>query len=361
MADDDPLSMAPPVDSNYSQGTEQVAAVNDTTAAPDSVFNWTEIPQNQQVPITRAVFDKGGYQLYDTVGETIVVPFSNQNLYVMKFGQSTTGSMYFVNDGSVPILYVPRDGYLENAAASGARWYPFSQDFHPAEPVFLGCAPSWPEYVDMGWYPGMVIYGGYYGHTSFIAGGLFLPTIGLSIFIGGHPYYGWHEYRDYYHFHPAPYHERIVNRNYYNFSGRGYSAGREFRGTGHPYAAHSTYGSGHTFGGGTAGHTYYAHRTFHGAGNLSGSTVRTYNSEPSTFGGGAHTFRGASSGSVAEHSYNRGSVAASGGYRSSGSGGYTRGGSGSAHSSSGDHSFHGGGGSDHGGGGGDHGGGGDRR
>jgi len=32
MADDDPLSMAPPVDSNYSQGTEQVAAVNHPTA-----------------------------------------------------------------------------------------------------------------------------------------------------------------------------------------------------------------------------------------------------------------------------------------------------------------------------------------
>ena len=118
---DDSYSMSPPVDSAYSQDASAVSG------AQDSVFNWSEVPQNQQVPITRGVFDKGGYQLYDTQGETIIVPFTNQNLYVMKFGQSDDGSMYFVNENGVPVLYVPQDGYLENASASGARWYPFSK------------------------------------------------------------------------------------------------------------------------------------------------------------------------------------------------------------------------------------------
>ena len=31
---------------------------------------------NRKVPITRAIFDQGGYQLLDDVGETIVVPFA---------------------------------------------------------------------------------------------------------------------------------------------------------------------------------------------------------------------------------------------------------------------------------------------
>ena len=174
---DDAVTMAPPVQPEYSQPAD---------TSQDSVFNWQDIPQNQRVPLTRAVFDRGGYQLYDTVGETIIVPFTNQNLYVMKFGQSTDGTTYFENEGGVPVLYVPQNGYLENASASGTRWYPFPKTYHYEQPVFLGVAPSWPEFVDMGWYPGMVYYGGYYSRSAFISGGVFLPTIGLSNLYVGH-------------------------------------------------------------------------------------------------------------------------------------------------------------------------------
>ena len=190
---DSPVSMAPPVS---------------TTAGPadaDNVFVWTEIPKDQRVPITRGVFDQNGYQLFDDVGETINVPFENENLYVMKFAESTDGTMYFVNEGNTPVLYVPKNGYLENSAASGAKWYPFSKDFHPATPVFLGVAPSWGAFIHMGWYPGMVTIGGYWGSRPYVAGAVFAAAIGLTFIIGGHHYNGWEPYHTYYRAHPSPY------------------------------------------------------------------------------------------------------------------------------------------------------------
>ena len=77
-----PVMLAPPA--------TPVTIAQPTDGAPGQaagVYNWTDVPVNQQVPISRAVFDQGGYQLYSPQG-TIVVPFANQNLYVMKFGQS---------------------------------------------------------------------------------------------------------------------------------------------------------------------------------------------------------------------------------------------------------------------------------
>ncbi|MDQ2799532.1 MAG: hypothetical protein M3Y13_07820, partial [Armatimonadota bacterium] len=112
---DDPVTMAPPIDSYSTQSVDDAPA----NAGPDTVFKWSEVPENQQVPIRRAVFDRGGYQLYDNAGETIVIPFTNQNLYVMKFALSTDGTTYFVNDGDVPVPYMPQDAYLENASVSG--------------------------------------------------------------------------------------------------------------------------------------------------------------------------------------------------------------------------------------------------
>jgi hypothetical protein len=323
---DDSVTMAPPIqpsisqsnDGTYNDGTYQDVSQDTTNTSQDSVFNWTEVPQNQRVPLTRAVFDKGGYQLYDTQGETIIVPFANQNLYVMKFGLSDDGSTYFENEGTVPVLYIPRDGYLENASAPGTRWFPFPKEYHYAQPVFLGVAPSYVDFVDMGWYPGMVCYGGYYSHTSFISGGIFLPTIGLSFFIGGHPYYGWHGYHHYYDNHPAPYHVTIVNNNFYHnnynhFGGRpGGFGDRPFNGTGHPYYAGRSFGGrsfangqhsgvangGRSFGGGNGGRSFggggqtiWAHRTFRGVPG-SNTNVRSFGSSQPEFGG-SHASNGA--------------------------------------------------------------------
>jgi hypothetical protein len=222
--------MAPPTQSGI--GQDAYGAPGDASA--DSVFQWTEVPQGQKVPLTRAVFDQSGYQLYDTAGETIVVPFIDNNLYVMKFAPSTDGTLYLVNQGDVPVLYIPRGSYLENASEPGTRWYPFSKDFHPAHPVFLGVAPSWRAFVSIGWAPDVVIRGGYWGRTSFIAGGVFLPTAGLVFEVGGHPYNGW-----------EPYHAYVVaHPDHFRFGDAGHAyPAHVFRGAG-PGGAHDNHGFG---------------------------------------------------------------------------------------------------------------------
>ena len=208
---DSPVSMAPPVDNGY-----QVTESNvDGDGGSDTTFLWSEVPTGQEVTISRAVFDRGGYQLYDTVGETIVVPFSGNDLYVMKFAQTSADHSYFVNDNGTPTLFVTQGAYLENATVNGARWYPFTNDFHPAQPVYMGVAPSWNAYLNMGWYSGMYYRGGYWCHEPFISGGIFEPTFGLQIVIGDNHFDGWRPYHDYYYYNPAPYHVGWYNRDRY--------------------------------------------------------------------------------------------------------------------------------------------------
>jgi hypothetical protein len=186
----------------------------------DSVFNWREVPAYQEVPLTRATFDEGGYQLYDTVGETVVVPFTNHDLYVMKFARSHNGTMYFVNTGTTPVLYVPQGGYLENATDPSARWYPFSPRFHPATPVYIGIAPSWHAFIGMGWYPDMEYYGGYWSDRPVIYAGIFIGMIGLAIFIGDDHCDGWWPYYHYCAYHRPPYRVAYWNRDVYRWAGR---------------------------------------------------------------------------------------------------------------------------------------------
>ena len=223
---DEGTTMAPPVSSG--QGD----------SASSSVYNWTAVPRDQQIPITRGTFDAGGYQLFTADGDTLVIPFVNQNLYVMKFAVSNTGSMYFVNAGAAPVLYVPQDGYLDNASTPGARWFPFSESFHPADPVFVGIAPSWDEYASMGWYPGMHYYGGYWGADSYFAGGLFVASVGLYFVIGGHRYHDWGHYHDYYRGHPG------WRRMDYDHRDRYRDANRHWGGADHHFG-----GGDHHFGG----------------------------------------------------------------------------------------------------------------
>jgi hypothetical protein len=86
---DEPVTMAPPV---QDAGGDIAIDRSADNGSADSVFNWKEVPANQQVPVRRAVFDQGGYQLYDKAGETIVVPFTDNNLYAMKFAVSHDGT-----------------------------------------------------------------------------------------------------------------------------------------------------------------------------------------------------------------------------------------------------------------------------
>ncbi len=307
-------------------------------AGQGSVYNWADVPAGQQVPIIRAVFDQGGYQLFAQSGETIVVPFVNQNMYVMRFGQTGSG-MYFINDGKTPTLFVQPGASLENASAQGARWYPFPQNYQYTQPVYMGLAPSWGQFVNMGWYPGMSYYGGYYGYSPFGIGS-FLPMAGLYFNIGGRPYYGWGGYNSYYRSNPNFTRMRTV----YNYnsvgssrsgsfgsgarsggfgrnsgsgsfgsgrtmggSGFGRNSGSGSFGSGRTSTGGGAFGSGRTssgsgslgsgrpaggggsFGGGGAP----AQRPFGGGGGSFGGTTRTAPS--GSFGGGSSGYRGGGS------------------------------------------------------------------
>jgi hypothetical protein len=184
---------------SFAQAPLPTADTNAAIATSPSgiVCNWTLVPTGQQVVIDTAIIDQGGYQLADSDGDTIVVPFDNQNLYVMQFAVSTNGSMYFVNSGSTPTLYLPTDGYLNNASVTGTRWYPFTTSFQPTDPAYAGIAPSWHDFILMGWYSGMSFYGGFTCQTSFSDGGTFTAITGTYAEINGQQYTGWPSYRDY--------------------------------------------------------------------------------------------------------------------------------------------------------------------
>jgi len=290
-----PVVMAPPTTpvtiSQPSGGYDQNAGYNQNSGnnqsaagAPNGAYNWTEVPVNQQVPITRAVFDQGGYQLYSPQG-TIVVPFTNQNLYVMKFGQSNNGSMSFVNNGQYPTLYIPAGGSLGNAAQPGANWYPFPQNYAYTQPVYVGLAPSWSAFSGMGWYPGMSYYGGYWGANPYS----FAPMVGLHFLIGGSPYYGWNSYHSYYMGHPGYSSMRVVNRTVYNQAARTSfnrnSFGRSTAGGSGSFGRRPLGSAGTTFGGRPSGSFGGGRPAFGGGSGGAPRASGSFGSGPSGFGG----------------------------------------------------------------------------
>ncbi len=280
-----PVMMAPPTtpvtisQSNMPPG-QYADASQGGVNTQNGAYNWTEVPVNQQVQITRAVFDQGGYQLYSPQG-TIVVPFTNQNMYVMKFGQSNTGGMYFVNNGQFPTLFIPPGASLGNAAQPGANWYPFPQNYAYTQPVYVGLAPSWGAFTGMGWYPGMSYYGGYWGYNPYAVMG---PMIGLHFLIGGSPYYGWNSYHSYYMGHPGYTSMRVVNRTVYNQAARtSFNRG----GFGSSTFGRRSFGSGGTAFGGRSTGSFGSGRPAFGSG-FGGSIPRSSGSfgrSPSGFGG----------------------------------------------------------------------------
>lgn len=198
-----------------------------TTA--DNVFNWRDVPANQQVPIERATFDQSGYQLYDTAGEVIIVPFENDNLDILQFAQTDSDQMYFVNTGDYPVLYVPAGGYLENASVPGALWYPFPESQGSDQPACLAPAPDWDAFCNMGWFPGMCAYGGF---ECLPSGGEVIVTElpGTCYDIGGAWIWGWNDYRHYYPFH-HPVRTGFGNRDFDNWGAKR-NPGRTFQGAG---------------------------------------------------------------------------------------------------------------------------------
>jgi hypothetical protein len=344
-----PVTMAPPVNNAPMNSAPintapPVGGVSQQGAAPtgENVFDWHDVPTGQEIPITRGVFDQSGYQLFAQSGETIVVPFANQNMYIMRFGKSTNGGMYFTSDGKTPTLFIPDSGYLENAVAQGAKWYPFPKNYAYTQPVYMGIAPSWNAYTGMGWYPGMAYYGGYYSpHPYGYGGGIspFVAMVGLSFLIGGRPYYGWNSYQNYYRYNPA---SAVRMRTVYNYnnvrsnspsafgrsrygSGTANSTGRRFGGgTG----STGSFGSGRRFGSGTGstGSFGSSNRRFGSGSGSTGSTGsfgsrRPFGSGSSTFGGGSSRPSG-SFGSGSSSGYSSSTRRGSGSFGSGSSSGY---------------------------------------
>ncbi|MGI4789664.1 MAG: hypothetical protein ACRYFS_12525 [Janthinobacterium lividum] len=363
-----PVAMAPPANPvTISQPMDQNSNGQDMASSGQTgAYNWTDVPIGQQVQITRAVFDQGGYQLYSPQG-TIVVPFANQNMYVMKFGQSQNGGMYFVNSGQFPTLYVPPGASLGNASQPGAQWYPFPQNYAYSSPVYVGIAPSWSAFSGMGWYPGMSYYGGYYGSSPYNIIG---PMVGLHFLIGGSPYYGWNSYHTYYNSHPSGYAPmRVVNRTVYNqaartsfnsgsFGRRSFgSAGTSFggRSTGSfgrspsgfgSSAPRSSFGSGGSFGrspSGFGGSFGTGRRSFPAATSSPSTSSGSFGSRPAFGGGGS--FGGGASSAPRPSFGGGGSFGGFGGGRSSfgGGGGFSGGRSSFGGSFGGGHSSFGGG------------------
>ena len=288
-----PVMMAPPATPvTISQPMGQNSDGQNGPNGQSGAYNWTDVPVNQQVQITRALFDQGGYQLYSPQG-TIVIPFANQNMYVMKFGQSQNGGMYFVSNGQFPTLYVPPGAYLDNAAQPGAHWYPFPQNYAYSSPVYVGLAPSWSAFSGMGWYPGMSYYGGYYGYNPYSIIG---PMVGLHFLIGGSPYYGWNSYHSYYNSHPYGYAPmRVVNRTVYNQAARtsfhsGDFGRRSFGSSGTTFGGNRSFGGARStgsFGRGPSGFGSSAPRPALGSG---GSFGRSPSGFGGSFGSGHRSF-----------------------------------------------------------------------
>jgi hypothetical protein len=214
---------AEPLADRQAQRTEAVRPDSDDYCNPNPlvVYSWRDLPQNQHICIRRVFFDEGGYQLYDQAGNVIVVPFCDQELYVLKFCLATDNTISVVNQGNYPVLYLPISARLKNATVPKAYWYPLSAQFHPSAPVFLSMAPNYDAYMSMGWFPGMIFWGGYWSGLAFHPGNMLVPTTDMHVLIEERRCSGWQPYRDYCAAHTPPFFMAYLNPGIYNRSDGG--------------------------------------------------------------------------------------------------------------------------------------------
>ena len=169
-----------------------------TAAAPKApeVFGWHDVPEGQVIPVQKSTIDQSGYRIQDTTGETIEVPFVNDDLDAMKFGKSTSGFSYFVNKGEYPVLYLAPGATIESTAAPGARWNPIPSVYPYEEPIYVKMAPDYQSYLGMGWYPNMLVTGGMWGRAPGLP---YYPwTAGYGFYVDRVYYTSWTAYRSYY-------------------------------------------------------------------------------------------------------------------------------------------------------------------
>jgi hypothetical protein len=270
-------AMAPPVASPPPQSSGEAV-----------VYNWKDVPNGQEVPIVRNMFDQGGYQLSAQNGDTIVVPFENKNLYVMKFGRSNRAETYFVRDGQAPTLYLRKGDYLVNASVNGAHWYPISEEHRYERPVYVSLAPSWADYLAMGWYAGMVTRGGMWGYSPFGASYTWMP--GFGIHYGGSHFTTFSSYHTYYNSHPGYSRIRTVHNYTATPAARPFGSGRStgsFGGTARTTGGSFSSGRTSATGGGSFGDRPSAGGSFGGSGSSGtrfGSAPRPIDTPSGSFG-----------------------------------------------------------------------------
>ena len=95
----------------------------------------------------------------------------------------------------MPVLYLPEDGFLENAAVQNARWYPIPQNFEYTAPVYVTPVSGMTEYTAMGWYPGLYLYGGVWASRPSTS---FTWTPGYYVSVDGTRFASYEAYRAYY-------------------------------------------------------------------------------------------------------------------------------------------------------------------
>ncbi|HEX5324829.1 MAG TPA: hypothetical protein VFW40_13660 [Capsulimonadaceae bacterium] len=202
----DSVSAPPPLSANVGASYESL----------DGVYYGFDVPENRSVQIQRMIFNQDGYELLDKAGETIKVAFVKDNLYTMQFAAAGGQAMYFANIGGHPVIYLPKNGYLIETPPysfnddfyayeeTGVYWYPFTKDFYPTDPVFMGPAPTWGGFLNMPWYPRVRIQGGYWSSKPVGPGVSVAPTPGLLFTVDGHPYRDWAGFMSYLIAHPTP-------------------------------------------------------------------------------------------------------------------------------------------------------------
>src|SRR5262249_25193176 len=119
----------------------------------------------------------------------------------MKFGRSSTGQTYFVNASGTPVLYLAADAYLASSAAQDVRWYPLPARYVSSwQPVYVWLAPTYRAYTTMGYYPGMVVYGGIWPDS---ADSRYLRTTTYTVNVNGTVIRSYDAYYGYYTNHPG--------------------------------------------------------------------------------------------------------------------------------------------------------------
>lgn len=205
------LAQAPAMPANGPYPT-----VNALLPDPSGDYQWYEAPANREIAVKQVLLDGDGYQITDQAGETIEVSFLTNNLFLLQMAVSSDHQMRFVNTGSNPLLYLPKDAYILalpfnerisdhpiDLVQNGARWYPF-KSFAPAQPVFMGPAPTWGGFVNSFWFTRMVIEGGFYTTVPFAKGVTVSQTPDLAYIVDGHPYKSWAGFESYCMLHPEP-------------------------------------------------------------------------------------------------------------------------------------------------------------